>query len=102
MANYLVDTSILIDVLRNHSAARKWIDKHNVGELAISFVTAAELSIGCRNKREQLAVAKDLTDYSLLWASDAVQQQSLLWLQQFRLSHGIGFLDCLNSRDGCR
>jgi predicted nucleic acid-binding protein len=52
MARYLVDTSILIDMLRNHAPALQWLDGIPQDEWIISVVTHAELLAGGRNKRE--------------------------------------------------
>ena len=95
MASYLIDSSILIDLSRKHAPAKKWIDQFDVDDLVISFVTVAELLSGCRNKREQERVETDLVDYPILWATQETQMQAMALLSQFKLSHGIGFLDCL-------
>ncbi len=50
MPTSLIDTSILVDLLRGHSDARDWLAALSPGEAAISFVTAAELLAGARNQ----------------------------------------------------
>jgi predicted nucleic acid-binding protein len=91
----LVDTSILIDLLRGHEIAKTWVNSFSTGQLAISVITAAELIAGCQNKREQALVEKELTLYPLVYLSGPVSATALEWYRQFHLSHNIGFLDCL-------
>jgi predicted nucleic acid-binding protein len=91
----LVDTSILIDFLRGSETAKIWLDNFQHDELAISVVTAAELIAGCHNRREQKLVEKDLAIYPILWVSSAVSATAWNWYRQYRLSDGVGFLDCL-------
>jgi predicted nucleic acid-binding protein len=95
MARYLIDSSILIDVLRDYSPAKTWLDGLADDDWTISIITQAELLVGCRNKREQQAVLSELSQYQSLWLTQSSQQQALDWLSLHRLASGIGFLDCL-------
>ena len=92
---HLIETSIMVDMLRGYPPARAWIDSLSRGQPAISFITAAELLAGCRNRREQQLVEKELAAYTLLWDSEAASRLALNWYRQLHLSHGMGFLDCL-------
>jgi tRNA(fMet)-specific endonuclease VapC len=91
----LIETSILVDLLRGYSPARDWLDSLSSGEAAISVISAAELVAGCRNRREQRTVEKELASYVVVWDSEMTSQLAWSWYRQFRLSHGMGFLDCL-------
>ena len=91
----LLDTSIFIDFLRGSDTTKAWIGDFSTGELAYSVITAAELLAGCRNRREQGLVEKELALYPMVHISGAVSQTAFAWYRQFHLSHGIGFLDCL-------
>lgn len=70
----LIETSVLVDLLRGYSPARSWIDSLSEGDSVISVVTAAELLAGCRNRREQKAVEDELAGYSMIWDSEATSQ----------------------------
>ena len=94
-ATRLLDTSIFIDFLRGNETAKVWISDFSTSELAYSVITAAELFAGCRNRREQDIVEKELALYPMIHISGVVSQTALEWYRQFHLSHGIGFLDCL-------
>ncbi|MHB8778855.1 MAG: PIN domain-containing protein [Anaerolineales bacterium] len=91
----LLDTSIFIDYLRGSETAKAWMNNFSTGELAYSVVTAAELLAGCRNRREQDIVEKELALYPVVHISGAISQTALEWYRQFYLSHSVGFLDCL-------
>ncbi|MCW1967857.1 MAG: type II toxin-antitoxin system VapC family toxin [Anaerolineae bacterium] len=95
MASYLIDTTILIDLLRGHAPALNWINQFTFNQRFISFVTVAELLLGVRNKQEQQLVLRELAGYQVLYLSSAGQQWSIDVFGQLRLSAGIGFLDCL-------
>jgi len=92
---WLLDTSVLIDVLRGHKPAQLWVDSLAPVTPFISVITAAELVAGCRNATEQRLVERELELYETLWLDEALSQTALHWYQRFRLSHNTGFLDCL-------
>jgi predicted nucleic acid-binding protein len=95
MARYLIDTSILIDLLRKYAPARQWLDNLPTEDWTISFITSAELLAGCRNKREQQAIVNELSQYHVLWLTELAQQRALDSFTQLHLSHSVGFLDCM-------
>jgi predicted nucleic acid-binding protein len=92
---WLLDTSILIDLLRGFSPARTWIDSLDTTHRAISCITHAELLAGCRNRREQRLVERELTAYTMIWLDERLSRQALAFYQTYRLSHNVGFFDCL-------
>jgi len=94
-SEWLLDTSIFVDVLRGVGVARDWIDSIPKGQLYLSVITAAELLAGCRSKAEQRVIERELALYDIVWLTEAVSETALEWYKQYRLSHGTGFLDCL-------
>jgi len=92
---WLIDTSILIDILRGQVAARNWVDALALPARNLSVITGAELLAGCRNQREQRAVERELNLYHTVWMDESISQTALDFYKQFHLSHGFGFLDCL-------
>ena len=94
-ATRLLDTSIFIDFLRGNETTRSWISDFSTSELAYSVITAAELFAGCRNRREQDIVEKELALYPMIHISGAISQTAFEWYRHFHLGHGVGFLDCL-------
>ncbi len=92
---WLLDTSILVDVLRGSAPARNWIDAQPQAVCAISVITSAELLAGCHNLREQRAIEREITAYPMLWVDEPISRSALDFYQRFHLSHNIGFFDCL-------
>ena len=68
----LLDTSIFIDYLRGNENCRAWLNNFPADSFAYSIVTAAELLAGCRNRREQDLVEKELAMYPLIQISGAI------------------------------
>ena len=89
----LIDTSVLVDILRGHSPALSWLSTQT--DLGVSAVVWIELLQGARDKPAQsraLALLKkfervDLTVIDVDWAI-----QTLL---RYHLSHHVGGIDCL-------
>jgi len=94
-SDWLLDTSILIDVLRGYEPAKNWIDSLPESARRISVITAAELLAGCHNQAEQRRLERELASYSTLWIDEEISQSALNFYNRFYLSHGTGFFDCL-------
>jgi predicted nucleic acid-binding protein len=92
---WLLDTSILIDILRGQVTARNWVDSLALPARVISVITSAELLAGCHNQREQRAVERELNLYTTAWLDETISQTAIDLYKRFHLSHGVGFLDCL-------
>jgi len=75
--NYLIDTTILVDVLRNNSQAITWVNSMLLQERWVSVVTYFELLAGCRNRREQRLVAREMRQYHLLMLTEAISSTAL-------------------------
>ena len=94
-ASWLLDTSILVDLLRGSAKARTWIDSVPEARRFISVITAAELIAGCDNRSEQRAVELEIESYAMLWLSKNISQAAIAFYKRFHLSHRVGFFDCL-------
>ena len=95
MSSRLIDTAILVDLLRGNTFTQSWLDEQPQGAVVISVVTVAELLAGCRNQNEQKAVENELVLYPVLWLTESISQLAIRWYSQYHLSHGVGFFDCL-------
>lgn len=96
MTEPVIDTSILIDYMRGHTAATAWLDatRLSVG-LFTHAIVAAELLKGARDRREQQHIDRFLTRFTVLPATDADSLAGVDLVRQFHLSHSVGVLDCL-------
>jgi predicted nucleic acid-binding protein len=95
MIVHLLDTSILVDLIRGHSHVRNWIDQLDEGDRAISVVTEAELLAGCENARAQRIVERELESFTVVPITESISDVAIRWLRQHRLSSGTGYPDCL-------
>ncbi|MBE2266718.1 MAG: PIN domain-containing protein [Anaerolinea sp.] len=93
MVNALLDTSILVDLLRDYPAALSWYALKT--DLGISRIAWMEVIEGVESRRKQYAALKllkrfeivELTSADMIWASDR--------LLRFSLSHNVDAFDCL-------
>jgi len=74
---WLLDTSILVDVLRGSLPARRWIDAQPISVCALSVITAAELLAGCRSLREQRVVEREVNSYQICWLDETSSRSAL-------------------------
>ena len=91
----IIDTPIMIDLLRGIEKSKNWLDGIETENILISVVTVAELIAGCRNKNEQKKVDRELKEYEVIYLSSKCCKLGLEWYKNFHLSYGVGFLDCL-------
>ena len=90
----LLDSDIVIDVLRRHPPAVQWLG--GVTEVvAIPGYVALEATAGARDARELQAVDSVLARLRVVWASTGACDTALQVFRQVRLSTAIGALDVL-------
>lgn len=91
----LLDTDIMIDLLRQYEPAISWLISLGNEEIALPGYVAMELIQGCRNKQEQTKIEAALRPCRMVWPTPDVCQEALGSFAQFRLSHNLGLLDAL-------
>ncbi len=92
----LVETTILVDFLRGAAAAAAYLDEARPhGTLVCSAVTAAELTVGARDRADLRKIRQFLARFQVEPISAADSTRALKWLGRLFHSHGIGFHDCL-------
>jgi predicted nucleic acid-binding protein len=91
----VLDTDIMIDLLRQHQPAVAWLTSLGSEELVLPGYVAMELIQGCRNKQEQDRLTKTLTSYRLAWPSPYACNVALDDFARYHLSHNLGLLDAL-------
>lgn len=93
MASGLVDSSILIDVLRGYVPALTWMK--TTTDLAVSSVVWIEVLEGVENRRKQQSALKLLESFQLIELIERDFQAARQLLIQYNLSHGADGYDCL-------
>jgi predicted nucleic acid-binding protein len=91
----LLDTDVMIDLLRQYPPAVAWLDSLGAEEIVLPGFVVMELTQGCRNKQEQEKMEANLAAYSVAWPSPTTCDAALSAFAQYHLSHGLGILDAL-------
>ena len=89
----LVDTPILIDVLRGYGPAGVWLQQQTT--LGITPGTSLELIAGARNKSKQLEARRLLKHFEMIYLTEIDQAWAMQQMTDHALKHGVGVLDCL-------
>lgn len=91
----LLDTDIMIDVLRKYPPAIAWLASLGSTALMLPGFVVMELVQGCRNKAEQDQVLQELGGYRTAWPSAGACDRALQDFVRYKLSHNLGLLDVL-------
>ena len=91
---YLIDSNVLIDVSRGNSAAIKYVDGLHE-PWSISQVTAMELIVGARDKRELATIDSFLGMYLVVPLSESIGVEAYRLLKTYAKSHGLHVFDSL-------
>ena len=94
MAGFLIDTDVLIDISRGNGDAADFVDALPE-EIFIGRISAMELIIGARNKRDQKVIEKFISLFSIKELSDSIGQEAHQRLNQYAKSHGLTLADAL-------
>lgn len=62
--------------------------------MTCSVISVFELLAGCRSLKEQRATLRSLSTINIVHVESGDSIQALQWYRSYRLSRGIGFLDC--------
>lgn len=65
------------------------------GDIFIGRISAMELIVGARNKRDQKVIEKFISLYSLQELSDAIGHEAHQRLKQYAKAHGLALADAL-------
>lgn len=93
MVTVILDSNIIIDLLRGYIPAQAWIaTQTNPG---ISRATWMELIGGARDSGNQREILKLLKEFELVEFANSDFEWASQQLARFRLSHGVEAFDCL-------
>jgi len=91
----LLDTDIMIDLLRQHAPAVAWLTALSDEEIILPGFVVMELIQGCGSREEQEKVQKALATYAIQWPSAQACHEALDIFARYHLSHQIGMIDAL-------
>jgi len=91
---YLVDTDVLIDVAKGNDAAINYVDSLTEG-WSVSVVTAMEIVVGARDKKELGKMDQFLAAISIVPLSSGAGTKAYELLKRFAKSHGLRTFDAI-------
>ena len=93
----LLDTDVMIDLIRSYPPAVAWLDEiwARGEKVSLPGFVVMELVQGCRNAEEIRRVEKDVRNYITNWPSRATCKRALAVYIRYHLSHGLGMIDSL-------
>lgn len=94
MPDFLIDTDVLVDVSRGNVNAANFVDGLN-GEIYIGRVSAMELIVGARDRRDQGVIEKFIALFEIKELSEPIGEQAYRALKQYSKSHGLKIADAL-------
>lgn len=91
----ILDTDILIDILRGYAPAIEWLASLEDEELALPGYVVMELVQGCDSKADLQRLQKFIADFEVIWPSPATCDEALNIFIRLNLSHNLGLLDAM-------
>lgn len=91
---YILDTDILIDVLRGHQPAITWFTTLTEVPNVSGFVVM-ELIQNAQNKQQIQQVFKLIAPLPIIWLTEVDCSNALSDFSKYHLSDGVGLLDAL-------
>jgi len=87
----IVETSVIVDLLRNHPPAITWYQAQTQPTLGITPIIWMEVLSGGLNKAERLRSARLLQQFSMLYLNEA----DLNWAMQAQMQYELSPRICL-------
>jgi len=90
----ILDTNVLIEILKNNSKTIKKVECFNE-EVAISSISAMELYYGAMNKAEVIKLEKFIYLFQTLHLTQEISMKSISLIKAFAKSHSLNIPDSL-------
>ena len=91
----LLDTDILVDVLRGNESAKSWLQSLETESFGIPGMVARELVMGCRDRADLQRIEKLLKRFKVIWHEANEFARAYDLLASHRLASGLSIPDCL-------
>lgn len=89
----LLDSSVLIDILRGYDPAEEWLATQE--QLGVTQIVWLELLEGAQDKRAQVRALKLLRRFETIKLTPVDMEWAVKQLTRYGLSHNVGAFDCL-------
>ena len=90
----LLDTSILVDILRVRPDALAWLDGQTTPP-SLSAVSLMELHAGCRSQREEGDIARIERTLKIHPVDAAIARRAGVFVRLYQASHALDDVDAL-------
>src|SRR2546425_6531357 len=90
---YLIDTDVMGDVSRRNTDAANYVD--SLPDASIAIVTAHELIVGARDKRDVAGIDSLIALYPVVHINERIGQRAYDLLKTYAKSHGLRTFDSL-------
>ncbi len=91
----LLDTDVMIDILRGHGPALQWLDSVSEEEVVLPGFVVMELIQGCQNQEECDLLLQEIEKFQVEWPGPETGHRALEVFSDLHLSHGTGLIDVL-------
>lgn len=95
MADAILDTAIVVDFLRNYSPAVQWKNTQGSAIFALTPLVWMEIIDGAMNKQEQQRAIRLMSQFEMLYLTEADLNWAMRQQTIYHLSHNVGINDCL-------
>lgn len=95
MVAAIVETTVLVDLLRDYPPAISWYRTQLQPNLAITPIIWMEIIGGGQNKLERLRAARLLKQFAMVYPTQADLDWAMQAQMRYELSSGVGMMDCL-------
>lgn len=95
MVDGILDTSVIIDLLRGVEEAHTWFEQMGSARLAVTPIIWMETLQGAVNKADQARAIRLLRRYALEHTTPDDHNWAIRQLIRFHLSHHVGYADLL-------
>ena len=91
----LIDSDVLIDIVRDFPPAVQWLQSLPPDAIRIPGYVMMELIDGCHNKAQFRQLDQITARMTLIWPSPASCTAAMSTFRSLHLSHSLGLLDSL-------
>jgi predicted nucleic acid-binding protein len=95
MVTAVLETTVLVDLLRQHSPAAYWFQSQTQTTFGITPIIWMEVIGGGPNKIKRLQAAKLMQQFEMIYLMQADLDWAMEQQMLYELRFGVGMMDCL-------
>lgn len=95
MVTALIETTVVVDLLRNYPNAITWIESQTLPQLGITPIVWMEVMGGAPTKPRRLQAAHLMQRFAMIYLVQSDLDWAMEAQMRYELSHGVGMMDCL-------